>query len=516
MKGNSDALYEAASTAILLAGGSFLSVLVAGLGSLVLARILGPEGYGAYSLVLAVPAFLLSFVDLGMSAAMIRYLSRYPEKATSYATSGLFMVILAASTTAALGAFASEFFSRVLINRPEYSDLVLMSMPFLLAYSVLNITRASLVGMGRRIRAASLEPLYNLLRVSLSISLAITMYTRGAILGVVAASIASSLVGIVMLQKSLTKPVEFRFDLRDLRDLLRFSAPLYVTGLIGSFTQVYTTLTLSRFFTDFEIGNYRAALNLSAVVSIAITPFSTAFLRVFSELGAQDFKALFADSIKYVAYFSVPLTLFSSTASYDIARVVYGRRYTEVDKYFSIVVLANALTLLGSHVVGSALSAMNRTKYILLSNIVGSVVYVPLLYILVRSCGLLGAAISYLTLSAVAVLVQLYFLKRSADLSFDPRFSVKVLFSALIPSLALLFMGKGHEFVDSLFLLITKFSAFLVTYVALLAASRAIAENEINRLTGLSKSLGPLSGAVKIVLKYAALLVRLLQKGGSS
>lgn len=512
MKGNSDALYEAASTAILLAGGSFLSVLVAGFGSLVLARILGPEGYGAYSLVLAVPTFLLSLVDLGMSAAMIRYLSKYPEKATSYVASGFFVVALAASFATMLGAFASESFSRILINRPEYSNLVLMSMPYLLAYSLLNITKASLIGIGRRIRAASLEPFYNLLRVSLSISLAISMYTRGAILGFVAAAIASSLVGMAMLLKSLTR-VELRFDLKDLCELLRFSAPLYATGLIGSFTHVYTTLTLSRFFTDFEIGNYRAALNLSAVVSIAITPFSTAFLRVFSESGTHDFKELFADSIKYVALFSAPLTLFSSVTSHDIVRVVYGRRYTEVDTYFSVIVLTNALTLLGSHVVGSALSAMNRTKYILLSNIAGSVIYVPLLYILAMSYGLLGVAISHLVLGAVGILVQLYFLKRSSGASFDPRFSAKVLLSALVPSLTLLPMGKGHEFADSLFLLITKFSAFLVIYVTLLTASRAVTENEIRRLAGLSKSLGPLSGAVKIVLKYAALLVRLLQKG---
>lgn len=515
MKGNSDALYEATSTAILLAGGSFLSVLVAGLGSLALARILGPEGYGAYSLVLAVPAFLLSFVDLGMSAAMVRYPSRYPERAASYVASGFLAVALAASTATALGALGSEYFSRVLINRPEYSGLVLISMPYLLAYSLLNTIRASLVGIGRRVGAASLEPLYNMLKASLSISLAMVMYTRGAILGVVAASAASSLVGLTMLQSSLTK-VEFRPRLRDLRELLRFSAPLYATSLISSLTQVYTTLALSRLFTDFEIGNYRAALNLSTVVSIAIAPFSTAFLRVFSELGAQDFKELFADSVKYVALFSVPLTLFSSAVSYDIVRVVYGRRYTEVDTYFSIVVLTNALTLLGSHVVGSALSAMNKTRCILLSNIIGSAIYVPLLHVLVGGYGLLGAAVSFLALSAVVVSAQLCFLKRSAGVSLDPRFSLKVLFSALVPSLALLPTGRGHEFADSLLLLVAKFAVFLAAYVALLAASRAIGESEIRVLARLSESLGPLSRAVEVVLRCAALLVRLLQRGGDN
>ncbi|MEM2006718.1 MAG: oligosaccharide flippase family protein [Sulfolobales archaeon] len=511
MKSDSNALYEAASTAVTLAGGSFLSILIAGLGSLVLARVLGPEGYGAYSLVLAVPAFLVSFVDLGMSAAMVRYIPRYPEKAASYVTLGIVVALSTSSIITVLGALASSTLSKTLINRPEYSDLVFISMPYLLSYSLLNVSRASLVGMGRRVKAALLEPIYNFLRVSLSIALAITFFTKGAVLGIVIASTASSLVGVVLIMRSLSRP-KLGFSSKDLLEILRFSVPLYVTGLVGSMTQMYTTLTLSRFFTDFEIGNYRAALNLLSVISIAIAPFSTAFLKVFSELGGQDFKNLFADSIKYVVLFSIPLALFSSATSHDIVRVVYGRRYTEADVYFSMVVLVNTLTLLGSHVVGPALSAMNKTKYILVSNILGSAAYVPLLYALVRICGLHGAAISYLVLSTITTIAQLYFLVEYMDVSLDHRFSARVLVSALIPSLMLLPVIKGREFADSLLLLALKFTAYSAVYVAILAISKTITENDICRLTGLSKTLGPLSEIVNVVLKYATLLLKLLQR----
>lgn len=511
MKSDSDALYEAASTAVLLAGGSFFSILVAGLGSLVLARILGPEGYGAYSLVLAIPAFLMSFTDLGMSAAMIRYPPKYPERTVSYVTLGIAIVASNAFLVTVVGIIASSSLSRILINRPEYSNLVLISMPYLLSHSLLNVVRASLVGIGRRVKAALLEPLYNLLRIPLSIALATTMFTTGAVLGIVIASIISSLVGIALLLKSLGR-LKLGFRTNDLLELLRFSVPLYATSLIGSLTQIYTTLTLSRFFTDFEIGNYRAALNLLSVISIAIAPLSTAFLRVFSELSAQGFREVFVDSIKYIALFSAPLALFSSAASYDIVRVVYGRKYIEAGAYFSIVALVNVLTLLGSHVLGPALSSMNRTKYVLLSSTTGTATYIPLLYVLVGTCGLRGAAISHLALSAITTLVQLYLLARSANISFNPRFSVKVLASSLIPFLIVSSIRTGREFADSLLLLLVKFLVFLMIYVTLLVVSKTIARDDIYRLAGLSKSLGPLSGVVSIILKYATLLIKLLQK----
>lgn len=511
MRNSSDALYEAASTAVMLAGGSFLSVLVAGLGSLVLARILGPEGYGAYSLVLAVPAFLMAFVDLGMSATMIRYLSKFPERAKSYATLGIIITTSAASLVTVIGVATSYILAQTLINRPEYSNLVLVSIPYLLAYTLFNVVRASLVGIGRRVKAASLEPLYNVLRVTLSIGLAIAMSVKGAVLGFVVASIVSSIVGLILLLRSLGK-FEFGFDIRDLREVFRFSVPLYAAGLVGSLTQMYTTLTLSRFFTDFEIGNYRAALNLLTVVSIAIGPFSTAFLRVFSEADVRNFKEIFSDSIKYVVIFSVPLTLFSSAASHDIVRVVYGRRYTEADIYFSTVVLVYILTLLGHHVLGSALSAMNRTKYILLSNAIGSAVYIPLLYFLVSAHGLRGAAVSYVTLHAIVTLTQLCFLNTSSDISINTRFSMKVLVAALLSVSPLLVVPSGQEFFDSLLLLGAKFLFFSVVYVALLVMLRALSENEIYRISGLSKSLGPFSVLLSLILRYASLLIKLLQR----
>ncbi|MCX8184456.1 MAG: oligosaccharide flippase family protein [Sulfolobales archaeon] len=512
MRNSDDALHEAASIAVLLAGGSFLSLFVAGIGSLVLARLLGPEGYGTYSLVLAIPAFLMSFVDLGMSASVIRYVAKYPDRAVRYISQSFFVVALAASAITVVGVATSSFLSRVLINRPEYSELVVIALPYLIAYSIFNINRASLMGLGEKVRTALLEPLYNSLRVSLSIALVVTMFVRGAILGVVIASIVSCLISLLILLRSLSK-LEFEYSFTELRELLGFSLPLYITGLIGSTTQMYTTLTLSTHFTDFEIGSYRAALNLLAVISLVISPFSTAFLKVFSEAEVRDLEKLLIDSVNYIVLFSIPLTLFSSVTSHDIVRVVYGRRYMVTENYFSIVVLTNMLTLAGSHVLGPALSAVNRTKYILLSNIVGTLIYIPLLYILVRALGLYGVALSQITLSAIITLTQLYFLKKVVKVSLNISYSVKVLASSTAPTILVAYLTRGTDFLDSLTLLIAKFTIFIAIYIALLVVLRAISENDIIKLFSLSRSLGPLSKLVDIALKYAALLVKLLQDG---
>ncbi|MCX8208081.1 MAG: oligosaccharide flippase family protein [Sulfolobales archaeon] len=510
MKNSDAALYEATSIAVVIAGGSFLSLFIAGIGSLALARLLGPEGYGAYSLVLAVPSFLIALVDLGMPASMIRYISRYPERAVRYTSQALSVATAAALTATIAGVFLSSYLSQILINRPEYSELVTISLPYVTAYTILNIVKASLMGLGEKVKAVSLDPLYNILRTSLSISLVPLLFVRGAILGFVIASVISCLVGILVLSRSLGSS-KFEPNFLSMRELLSFSLPLHAANLINSVMWIYTTIVLSRFFTDFEIGNYRAALNLLTVISLVISPFSTAFLRVFSEASTQNFEKIFEDSVKYVALISVPLALYSSATSHDLVRVVYGRRYGDAENYFSVVVFANILTLAGSHVVGSALSAAGRTKYILLSSTAGALTYVPLLYVLTGMCGLYGAAVSYVSLGAVVTLTQLYFLKKVIRVSVSTSFSLKVVASSAVPAVLVAHLASGSDFLGSLLLLIAKFTVFVAIYTALLVALRAISEEDIRKLRSLSRALGPLSKVVGIVLKYATLLIRTLQ-----
>jgi len=509
----SEALVEATATAITLAWSSFISLVVAGVGSLVIARVLGPEGYGIYSLVLTVPSFLIAVSDLGLTTALIRYPSKYPGNVGPYISSGLVLLTSSASVVSVAGFILSEPLARYIINRPEYSGLIALTAPYILTYPLLSASRSSLIGVGSRGRAALVEPLYNTLRVALSLTLALAYYVRGAVLGFVLASTISSAISLAMLVTSV-RGLNLRVSKEVLLDMLKFSLPLYATSVLASLLSTYTTVVMSRAFSDPEIGNYRAAANLLSVISVAIVPFSTAFLRVFS--GARsgiELAEVFKDSIRYVSLFSVPLTVFSFTCSVDIVRVIYGRRYVEAPEYFRVLVLIYALTLVGSHALGPALNALGETRYVLASNVVGALVYLPTLYLLAHKVGLVGVAVAYVVLQAVTTVAQLYLLSRKIPLRLELGKQIKLLAVSAIASLPLLLVvTTGTEFLESLASLLVKFLIYVAAYLSAAAALDVVGVSELRVLKTLATELGVFGKLLSPMLWYLNTLIRLLAK----
>ena len=64
-------------------GGFFLflgmtsSTIILALTSILVARLLGPENYGLYSVILIVPSFLIALSDLGVSHALTRFSAHF-------------------------------------------------------------------------------------------------------------------------------------------------------------------------------------------------------------------------------------------------------------------------------------------------------------------------------------------------------------------------------------------------------------------------------------------------------
>ncbi|MGQ9468430.1 MAG: oligosaccharide flippase family protein [Nitrososphaerales archaeon] len=57
--------------------GNALSLIILAIGSIIVARLLGPENYGLLALSLVVPSILAGFIDFGMTHALIRYSAKF-------------------------------------------------------------------------------------------------------------------------------------------------------------------------------------------------------------------------------------------------------------------------------------------------------------------------------------------------------------------------------------------------------------------------------------------------------
>ena len=133
---------EAAKEGYGLFIGNTLSTLILAIGSIAIARLLGSENYGVYSLSLIIPSMLVLFTSLGIDQSLIKYVSEYSSKKFysnirgMFQASLLFKLVMGAATTIIIYLLAGSLASN-LLNRPYMTSLIKISS--LLILSLIHI-----------------------------------------------------------------------------------------------------------------------------------------------------------------------------------------------------------------------------------------------------------------------------------------------------------------------------------------------------------------------------------------
>ena len=92
---------------LVLFAGNTLSTIILAVNSVIVARLLGPEGYGRWALVLVVPSLLHGLVDVGVNAALTRFTAKLlaegeSDRAAAIVRVGLTFKLLVGIAMAAL------------------------------------------------------------------------------------------------------------------------------------------------------------------------------------------------------------------------------------------------------------------------------------------------------------------------------------------------------------------------------------------------------------------------------
>ena len=100
--------------------GNTLSTLILAIGSIAIARLLGSENYGVYSLSFIIPSMLVLFTSLGIDQSLIKYVSEYSSKKLysdirgMFQASLLFKLVMGVTTTIIIYLLAGPLASNLL------------------------------------------------------------------------------------------------------------------------------------------------------------------------------------------------------------------------------------------------------------------------------------------------------------------------------------------------------------------------------------------------------------------
>ena len=413
---------------------SFANTVSARLGTLLigvaLARLLGPEEFGTYAVAFIALLAVLSFNELGVSLAIVRWTEDPRSIAPTVTTISLAMSALI--TVAML--FAATPFAAAMGDPGAANLVMLLSLCVLINGAV--ATPAALLQRYFRQDKRMISDQVNVW-VGAIVSLAFAVSGAGA-LSLVVGRLAGAITSGVLLLAYSPLPYRIGFDVRFLRPLLRFGAPLAGASIIVFAVGFVDQFAVGHVVGSVALGYYVLAYNLASwPVSIFSQPLRSVAPAMFARLqhDRAGMTAAFSQILRPLAAVALPACIVLAAAAEDVIRFVYGPEWLPAATALRWLAVMAAFRIF-FELTYDYLVVLGRSRSILAIQCVWFAALLPGVLAGVHLNGIAGAGAALVAVSAVVVLpLYLGALRRVGILSRS------ILRHVFIPALSALVLG---------------------------------------------------------------------------
>jgi PST family polysaccharide transporter len=371
---------------------SLLNTVVSKVGTLgigiVLARMLGPESFGTYAVALVALMAVLSFNELGVSLAIVRWPgdpAKIVPTVNSISVAGSFLfcagaVLAAPAFTAAMG-------------DPEATDVVRVLILSVFINGVVASPAALLQRDFKEKTRLGIDQVNVWTGAVLSIVLA---FAGMGAMALAVGRVAGSLVSGAMFLAASPMPYRFGLDRNQLGPLLRFGLPLAGTSIIFFAVGYADQLTAGAMLGPAALAFYVLAFNLSNwPVSILAQPLRRVAPAAFSAL-QQDKAAMNSALVSVVAVLAaatLPPVMFLAGSAVPLVDLVYGNDWLPAAAALSWLVLG-AVSRIFSDLAYDFMVVLGRSGTVFAIQAGSLVVLVPALAAGAALGGLQGLALA--------------------------------------------------------------------------------------------------------------------------
>jgi len=397
----------------------------------VMARLLGADLLGLYSLSLTVASVVGVLASLGLSAGMARYIpiaAGEKDEArlwgtiqTGIALPGLIGLLLATGVFALAGPLCTRFF-----ERPDMVSVLRFASLGIPLLSLLAVLEGIVQGFKRLEYIVYETVSMNLLKLTLSTLL---IWIGLSVMGAMIAHVAALIIAVVLLLYfvhrvfPLTRPLHPAR--RHVRETLRFTLPLYFSQLLRRFSGSIETLILGALGVMSGVGIYTTVLNLSSIGIMFHNSLQKIAVPMISDLhhrGKLDqLRQVYRTTTKWGLTFNLPIFLIIAIFA-DPLLSIFGDDFVAGATGLMILAFATLFNA-STGVCGSVITMTGHSRLTFVNSIIYLAVNILLDLLLIPRWGVMGAAVA-VTFSSVLIntlrVIQVWVMLRlwPYDLSF--------------------------------------------------------------------------------------------------
>lgn len=371
--------------------------------TVVLARALGPDGYGIYAHVLALIMLLAIPAQVGLPTLLLRQLARYnvdekwPLMRGILRWSNRFVVVISLVLMAIAGSIA---WWTAAGTDPQKLATFACALGLIPLIALVNIRGAALRGLHHVLAGQLPEQLLRpgLLLLCLAAMLVVDWDwltpASAMALHVLAAGVAF-VVGLVLLRNALPAPARAAVPEFDNQAWRRSILPLSLIAGMQVINNQLGLVVLGFFVTDADVGIYRVASQAAILVASTLAAvnmvLAPSVARLFTRGDREQMQRMVTWNARLVLVAALPVVLVFVLFGDVVLRVAFGEAYVEGHAALMILSmgqLVNAAT--GS--VGLILNMTGHERDTLVGMVCGAGVNILLSLVLIPPFGVEGAA----------------------------------------------------------------------------------------------------------------------------
>lgn len=378
--------------------------------SVIVARTLGPERQGIYSLIILLPLLITTFTNMGIARSIVFYIGKDIFRYKRLIGNIMALIILISSISVIIGLIVILFLNNlVLPNVPaSYALLILITIPLQLC--LFQGFNGILLGL-QKIKTYNSILIIHAVGLFVLIVLFLTKLNLGVI-GVITANIlalgltiAITSLWLVVFSKDI--PLTLNIDIKILKTLISFGSKVYLNNIFANLHLKADVYLLNFFLNPLAVGYYVISVRITERLWMLSQSVSTVLYPKVASMKNEERKKFTPIASRNVLFITVVGACLLFLLSNWLIHLLYGEKYLLSVEPLKILligivaisierVLANDLLARGKPMINTYI-----TFLALFSNIILNVILIP-------KYGIIGAAwassISYSLATIIKIL----------------------------------------------------------------------------------------------------------------
>jgi len=391
---------------------------------IMIARLLGAELFGLYSLGMTFPEIAGTIAVLGLSAGLARFIPIAITNKDEPRLRGLIQVGIAIPGLVGLGLAVVIFLSANLISvrfydQPALTPVLRLASWAIPLFALISVLEAITQGFKRmEYKVYSIDITLPILKLLLTVILLIAgLGVMGATAGYVFPLAGTVVMLLVFVNRLFPLKRSWRMAKYHIRDLFHFSLPVYLSQLVNQFSSSIGTLVLGLFGTASGVGIFTASLRVSSIGVLFYWSLMRIAAPVIADLHNQgridQLERMYQATTKWGMSFNLPVFLTTAIFAPPLLSI-FGQDYVTGATALTILAFAGLIDA-STGVCGTIITMTGHSKLSLANSITSLVVTIGLDLLLIPRWEMVGAAVAgalSIILLNVLRLIQVYLLHR--------------------------------------------------------------------------------------------------------